>query len=89
MPLEWIEEENEDRDAGELAQLIAGNALESVQDAVSESFREPWPELTRRVMALPGTRRDESYIYLWYGPSERSAVISVDPIALVTVVRPE
>ena len=88
MPLEWIEAANEDRGAGELAQLIAGNALDSVQDAVCESSREPWPELTRRVMALPGTRRDDSYIYLWYGPSERSAVISMDPLPLATLVRP-
>ena len=89
MPLEWIEDENEDRAAGELAELIAGNALDSVQDAVSESSREPWPELTRRVMALPGTRRDDAHIYLWYGPSEQSAVISIDPIALATLVHPE
>lgn len=86
MPLAWIEAESEDRDTGQLTELIASNALESVQDAVCESFRQPWPQLAPHVMALPGTRRDASHVYLWYGPSEHSAAVSMEPIALASVV---
>jgi hypothetical protein len=89
MPLDWIEDEGEDRGAAELAELIAWNALSSVQDAVSESSAEPWPELMPRVMTLPGTRRDASHLYLWFGPSELTAVISFEPIPLTSVLQPE
>jgi hypothetical protein len=89
MPLDWIEKEGEDREAAELAELIGGNALSSVQDAISESSAEPWPALAPRVMALPGTRRDASHIYLWYGLSEHRPVVAVEPIPLASVVYPE
>jgi hypothetical protein len=89
MPPDWIEYESEERDAGELTELIAGNALDSVQDAVSESSHEPWPQLAPRVFAEPGTRRDASHVYLWYGPSEHSAAISMEPIPLASVVHLE
>ena len=89
MPLEWIEDEGEERDTGQLAELIASNALESVQDAVCESSDEPWPQFAPHVMPLPGTRRDASHVYLWYGPSEHSAAISMEPIPLASVVHLE
>lgn len=89
MPLDWIEDEAEDRSAAELAELVAWNALSSLQDAVAESSKEPWPELAPRVLALPGTRRDASHVYLWYGPSKHTAVVALEPISLAEVAHPE
>lgn len=92
MPLDWIEDPSDDRSAGELAELVVGNALSSLQDAVSESTREPWPPLSTtgrpRDMALYGTRCDGAEIVFWYGVSEAAPVIVFPPIGLSDVLQP-
>lgn len=89
MPLDWLEDPSEGRSAAELAELAVGNALNSLQDAVSEASREPWPPLSPdspRVMAPYETRFDGAHISFWYGRSEDSPVIGFTPIALRDVV---
>lgn len=86
MPLDWIEDETEDRGPGELAELVVGSALSELQDAVSEASREPWPAEAARRMALPGTRRDDARVYFSYGESEQSPVLGFAPIAIADVV---
>ena len=85
MPLDWLEDEDEDRSVAELVEMVVGNALSSVQDSISEATREPWPQVAPRVMALPGSRCDGSHVYFWYGASEKSAVMTFEPIRLADV----
>ena len=71
-----------------LAAGIAWNALSSVQDGVSETTTEPWPQLPGGGMALPGTRTDGERVFLWYGPdheSEADAVLLLPPISLAAI----
>jgi hypothetical protein len=93
MPLAWIEAPDEDRSGSELAELIVGNALNTVQDAVSESQTEPWPALeaqgSPRTMAPYGTRCDGLNIYFWYGTTEADPTIAFAPIPLADVTREE
>jgi hypothetical protein len=92
MPLDWIEDAADDRSAAELAELVVGNALNSLQDAVSEGSREPWPALSPdgqpRLMAPYDTRYDGSRLFFWYGLSEQAPVIAFPPIMLRDVVEP-
>jgi hypothetical protein len=91
MPLDWLEDPSDDRSAAELAELAVGNALNSLQDAVSESTREPWPPVTPsgtpRELALYGTRCDGAQIVFWYGTAEEAPVIAFPPIRLSDVLR--
>ena len=87
MDISWIEDEGEDRTAAQLAALIAGNALNELQDAVSESSKEPWPALSPTVMAPYHTRTDDTSLFFWYGTSETTPVIGFKPIALSEVAR--
>jgi len=87
MGAEFIEDETETRTAEELAQLIIGNALEALQDVVSESSKEPWPPLTPTAMAPVHVRSDGQRVYFWYGISETAPVIGFEPIALNDVTR--
>jgi len=84
----WIEDETETRTPAELADLIIGNALSGLQDAVSESSKEPWPQISPTIMALPNTRTDGERVFFWYGPSESTAVLGFPPIMLKDVTRP-
>lgn len=92
MGFDWIEDPSEDRSAAELAELMIDNALNSLQDAISEATKEPWPPLASdghlRVMAPYGTRFDGERIFFWYGVTERQPVIAFAPIALHDVVQP-
>lgn len=85
--LDWLEEPDEDRSDAELAELGVKTVLSSVQDVVSEASTEPWPALSRRIRAMPGTRCDGLRVYFWYGPDEQSPVIPFTPIVLAGVVR--
>jgi hypothetical protein len=90
MPLDWLEDPSDDRSAAELAELAVGNALNSLQDAVSEASREPWPPLSEgspRVMAPYDTRVDGTQIRFWYGRSAESPAIGFSPIMLRDVVQ--
>jgi hypothetical protein len=93
MPLDWIEDEDEDRSPAEMAELIVNNALNAVQDAVSEALTEPWPSLSPsgppRAMAPYDTRCDGTNVYFWYGLSEQSPVLAFAPIPLTEVVHQE
>jgi len=87
MGAEFIEDETETRTAEELADLIVTNALEALQDVVSESSKEPWPPLTPTTMAPVHVRTDGERVYFWYGISEAAPVIAFAPIALEDVTR--
>jgi hypothetical protein len=90
MPLDWLEDPSDDRSAAELAELAVGNALNSLQDAVSEASREPWPPLSPdspRMMAPYETLFDGTQIHFWYGRAEGSPVIAFSPIMLRDVVQ--
>lgn len=92
-PVGWVldqEIDPADPDAAEWsfahrARLVTDNALSSVQDAVSETTAEQWPALPGGGMALPGTRQDGASVHLWYGPDERSPVLSFSPISLASL----
>ena len=88
IPFDWMEDEDEDRSAAELAELAVSNVLNSFQDDVSEATREPWPPLhgRPREMAPYDTRCDGIRIHFWYGHSEQTPVIAFEPIALSDVV---
>jgi hypothetical protein len=90
MPLGWLEDPSDERSVAELAELAVGNALNSLQDAVSEASREPWPPLSPdlpRVMAPYETRFDGTRVRFWYGRSEDSPAIAFSPIMLRDVVQ--
>jgi hypothetical protein len=90
MPLDWLEDPSDERSAAELAELAVGNALNSLQDAVSEASREPWPPVSPdfpRVMAPYETRFDGTQIHFWYGHSEDLPAIAFTPIMLRDVVQ--
>jgi hypothetical protein len=89
MPLEWLEDPSDDRGVAELAELAVRNALDSLQDAVSEAGGEPWPPLSPdapRAMAPCDARCDGTAVRFWYGRSEESPVIAFRPILLRDVV---
>lgn len=90
MPLDWLEDPSDDRSVAALAELAVGNALNSLQDAISEASREPWPPLSSdfpRVMAPYDTRFDGTQICFWYGRSEDLPTIAFSPIMLSDVVQ--
>lgn len=91
MDIGWIEEEDDDRTDIELAELVVGNALNHLQDAVSEAEKVPWPPLAPGSMKMApyGTRADDTSIHLWFGRSERSPVIAFEPIPLREIARQE
>jgi hypothetical protein len=88
MDVAWIQDEGEDRTAAQMAGVIVGNALNELQDAVSESSKEPWPALSPTVMAPYHVRTDATSVFFWYGTSETAPVIGFTPIALSEVARP-
>jgi hypothetical protein len=90
MPLDWLEDPSDGRSAAELTELAVGNALNSLQDAVSEASGEPWPPLSEdspRVMAPYDTCVDGSEVRFWYGRSEHLPAIGFRPIMLRDVVQ--
>ena len=90
MALDWLEDPVDDRSVAELAELAIGNALNSLQDAVSEASREPWPPLSPefpRVMAPYETHFDGTRVRFWYGRSEDAPAIAFMPIMLLDVVQ--
>jgi hypothetical protein len=88
MDVSWIEDEGEDRTAAQLTGLVVGNALNELQDAVSESSKDPWPALSPTVMAPYHVRSDGTSVFFWYGTFEAAPVIGFTPIALSEVSRP-
>jgi hypothetical protein len=89
MSVGWIEDEGEaaGRTPAELASLIVGNALDELQDSVSESSKNPWPPLSTTVMAPMNVRTDGVNIFFWYGISEAAPVIGFAPIAVRDLAR--
>ena len=66
-------------DTRTLVEIAAFNALDTVQDYVSEVLREPWPTLAgrgalSRTMALAGVAIDGDALHLWYGEREKPAL---------------
>lgn len=87
--LDWLGDPPDDRSVAELAELAARIALNSLQDAVSEFSKEPWPPLSPElpnVMAPYGTRVDGTQVRFWYGRSEDSPTMAFTPIMLGDVV---
>ena len=90
MPLDWLEDSSDGRSVAELAELSVDNALNSLQDAVSEASQEPWPPVSPdrpRVMAPYATCFDGTRVRFWYGRSEDSPAIAFTPIMLRDVVQ--
>jgi hypothetical protein len=85
----YYEPGDEDWPLAARAATVAAGVLSSVQDAVAEATTEPWPVLPDRGMALPGVRGDDERLYLWFGPDERTAALSLSPIALAELRAPE
>lgn len=56
--------------------------LDKIQDSVILLLQESWPLDASGRLALPAGRADSESIYLWYGPSEDHAALSLPPIAL-------
>jgi hypothetical protein len=73
-----------DRDTSpaEVACSMAIVMIGGVQDSVTRILREPWPRLLTGDIALPHGRADPERVYLWYGPLEDKAVLTVRPIEL-------
>lgn len=71
----------EPSEAGAVANAVSG-VLNSLQDAVSEATKEPWPLVAPLRMAAYGTRVDGDVVHLWYGDREESPVIAFAPIPL-------
>lgn len=61
----------------------AENVLRSIQDAVSETLKSPWPRLDAPglEMAAPGARLVGDAVTMWYG-REEAPVVRFHPIAL-------
>ena len=78
--------EDESRDLGERLETTVFAALDSIQDSVTEYLRIPWPSADGRSMAEPGVRYDGDAIHLWYGDSEKAAVLGLSAIPLSEVV---
>ena len=66
----------------EVAGYAAVTILNGVQDSISRILREPWPRLSSGAMAIPAARTDDQHLYLWFGPSEFDAAITLEPITL-------
>jgi hypothetical protein len=58
----------------------AVNILSGVQDTISRILREPWPRKSTGEMALPDARVDQQRLYLWFGPAEDAAALTLRPI---------
>ena len=56
---------------------VALGVLSATQDAISEATTEPWPALVGE-----NARTDGQRVYLWYGPTEATAVLTLPPIDL-------
>lgn len=61
----------------------AWNVLSTAQDVVSETTRMPWPPArgAKLDVALPGYRRDQNLLHIWYG-DERDPALTLPPIDL-------
>ena len=62
------------------AARTAVNILSGVQDTISRILREPWPRQSTGEMALPEARVDQQRLYLWFGPAEDAAALTLRPI---------
>ncbi len=78
---------NQPGDRRALIETAAWNALNTVQDFVTEVFRQPWPcpldpSASSGTMALPAVSLEESTLHMWYGerstPSLQLRSIQVD-----------
>jgi hypothetical protein len=58
---------------------VSVQALDELQDFVSEVTSDPWPGEARQPQPRGNVR--DSYLYLWYGDSE-SPILACEPIAL-------
>jgi hypothetical protein len=64
---------------------LAVQALDELQDYVSEATNDPWPGTTRQPHPH-GEVRDSS-LHLWYG-EPGSIVLACEPIPLAEIIRP-
>lgn len=79
-------EPDDERSAETHAARAAVNILSGVQDTVSRILREPWPRLSTGEMALPDGRADQQRLYLWFGPAEDAAALTLRPIEIDEIV---
>ena len=81
-------EPDDDESLLDVATGRAVTVLSGVQDSVCRILREPWPALPGGGMAMPDARTDQQRVYLWYGPAEGQAALTLRPIELTEVTRP-
>lgn len=65
---------------------LAVQALDELQDYVSEATHEPWPGLTRQ--PRPHAQIADSMLHLWYGDGG-TVVLACEPIPLAGFTGPE
>lgn len=71
-----------DASLGDVACSMAIAMLNGAQDAVVRILRARWPPSPANELALPNGRADSERVYLWFGPSEDRAVLTLEPIEL-------
>jgi hypothetical protein len=63
---------------------LAVQALDELQDYVSEATHEPWPGTIRQ--PRPHARVRDRALHLWYGDADR-VVLACEPIPLAAITR--
>ena len=94
--LDWIEHPhwlaNAVKDVGagraiaRVAEIAVVSVLDGLQHDIPEALREPWPALSPTRFAAAAALCDGENVYLWYGESEETAVVSFPPIPLSDLV---
>lgn len=77
-----IVDDDDDRAFGDRAASAARAVLSAVQDGVMEYLGAEWPMGSDGRAAEAGASAMSGSLRLWYGESDRSAVIALDPINL-------
>jgi hypothetical protein len=62
--------------------------LSGIQDCTAEYLTLPWPVDEGGEMAMPGARADIHRLYLWYGSSEDTALLTLRPIEFAELLGP-
>ena len=79
-----IVDDDDGRSIDQKLETAARAVLSAVQDTISESLREAWPSVNRRVMALPGAHLTGGELRLWYG-DQAAPVARIGGIAIADI----
>jgi hypothetical protein len=75
-------EDDDDRTPSERAEVAARAVLSGLQDDVMYYLTEQWPVDGQGNLAFPEAQAEAGTLHLWFGGSEETAVIRLQPIAL-------